>query len=158
MSPQVTPLQVALDPSLGSRIRARRRAQGLSQAKLAGSIGVTQQTIATWEAGGRPEPKYFPAIKDFLAMESEDEVVALLDAHDHHRRARATDVEPVTVPAGLSPRQALDMLTEAFVTRLSAGMISPAQEAIFARLIDFYEEAARSGTTEAAGPPLVSDS
>lgn len=39
--------------SLGTQIRARREALGLSQAALAKEIGVTQSRVSNWERGYR---------------------------------------------------------------------------------------------------------
>ena len=43
--------QLAINESLGTRIRTLREAGGLSQMDLALAIGVTQAAVSAWEAG-----------------------------------------------------------------------------------------------------------
>lgn len=126
---------------LSQLIRTKRRAAGLSQTKLANEIGVTQQTIATWEAGGRPDSRYFPAIKDFLSIELDEEVVSILDAYNERNKLSAIEVVPATELFDLTPRQVLNMLAQAFVTSSRKGTLTPDQTDVFKSLIDYYQQA-----------------
>jgi transcriptional regulator with XRE-family HTH domain len=138
MTSEASRLQLAPDPPLGARVKMRREAQGLSQAKLGERIHVSQQTIATWENGGRPESRYFTALRDFLDLSSEEEVVAILDAHDPRRRSQ--DAEPPTAlnMEGLTARQALDLLVQTYATQVNAGNLTDAQSEIYATLTRYY--------------------
>lgn len=49
------PRRARRDPDLAARIRALRRAQGLSQAAFAERIGVDQSNVSRWENGAVPD-------------------------------------------------------------------------------------------------------
>lgn len=46
--------------TLGEKLKARRKALGMSQQELAESIGVTRASVCNWEADQR-EPSFFAA-------------------------------------------------------------------------------------------------
>ena len=60
---------------IGSRIKALRREQKVTQEALAGALGVTPQAISRWESGnGYPDMELLPALADFFAV-SIDELI-----------------------------------------------------------------------------------
>lgn len=64
---------------LGTVLRRHRKAMKMSQNEVAVAVGVKQATVARWEDGRRPEPRYFDALAGFLDVER-DLVVKL--AHE----------------------------------------------------------------------------
>lgn len=124
---------------LGKQIRTRRYAEGLSQAQLANRIGVTQQTIATWEGGGRPDMKHFSSIKGFLGMESEEDVVSIIDAYSSPTTS-SPELPPVAQLTELTTKQTLDMLAQTFATLSLTGRLTQVQTDIFKVLIDHYRQ------------------
>lgn len=73
-------LRVVPDESFGSKLRARRFAEGLSQAELAAQFGVRQQTLGAWERGERPQARFLPALAEYVGLPDEHALRALLDA------------------------------------------------------------------------------
>jgi transcriptional regulator with XRE-family HTH domain len=53
---EMTQDEKAFFKALGARIAARRKDSGLSQVQLAQTMGVSQQTVASWEVGRRGVP------------------------------------------------------------------------------------------------------
>jgi transcriptional regulator with XRE-family HTH domain len=49
-------LWVLLPKALGARISAARKDSGITQVQLARTMGVSQQTVASWEVGRRGVP------------------------------------------------------------------------------------------------------
>ena len=53
----------------GGRLRALRRARGLTQAEVAGHFGLTQQAVAKWEAGRSfPEPPLLARLAEWFEV------------------------------------------------------------------------------------------
>ena len=60
---------------IGSKIKALRREQKVTQEALAEALGVTPQAISRWESGnGYPDMELLPALADFFAV-SIDELI-----------------------------------------------------------------------------------
>jgi transcriptional regulator with XRE-family HTH domain len=55
--------------ALGTRIAARRKDSGITQVQLAETMGVSQQTVASWEVGRRGVPvSVLPALARTLSI------------------------------------------------------------------------------------------
>lgn len=64
---------------LADLLRDQMRLLGLSQADVAGRVGVRQQTVSKWLTGEtQPRVKLLPALADTLALESTDLSMALV--------------------------------------------------------------------------------
>ena len=70
-------LRVVPPESFGSRLRAQRQADNLTQAELAPRFGVRQQTLGAWERGERPQSRFFRDLGNYLGL-GERELVSLL--------------------------------------------------------------------------------
>lgn len=66
--------------SFGARLRAARRAAGLTQAQAAAVLGVTQPRIARWESGGRTPPS------GLLKPRTQEEILLAVEAAGEGKR------------------------------------------------------------------------
>ena len=57
-------------------LRRERVRVGLTQAAIAGALGVSQQTVARWESGRTPPSRYLRELSELLEMP----VAELLDS------------------------------------------------------------------------------
>jgi transcriptional regulator with XRE-family HTH domain len=57
---------------LGRRLKKARISASQTQTEAAEELGVTQQTVAAWEAGKRPAPDRLDSIADYLQMSREE--------------------------------------------------------------------------------------
>ncbi|MCW2666630.1 MAG: hypothetical protein JWN57_1592 [Frankiales bacterium] len=56
---------------LGEAVRARREQRGVDQAQLAGTLGVSQQTVSRWERGlARPRPVRVRELAEALGLDA----------------------------------------------------------------------------------------
>ena len=61
------------DRTLGERIKAHRTALGMSQEKLAQSLGVTAQAVSKWETGAaEPSPSNLLALAKLYGVDPGD--------------------------------------------------------------------------------------
>ena len=59
--------------TLGTRIRILRRQNGLTQARLAGQLGVTDKAVSKWERDlSYPDLALFPKLADILGVAVDD--------------------------------------------------------------------------------------
>lgn len=82
--------------TLGMKLQSLRNAKGLSQERLADSVGVSRQAVAKWESGAsRPEIENLVAMSDFFGVSVDrlvrdgDQCVSILPA------GRAAPVAPL---------------------------------------------------------------
>jgi transcriptional regulator with XRE-family HTH domain len=69
---QMTHDEQAFFKALGTRIADARKSSGLSQVQLAATMGVSQQTVASWEVGRRGVPvASLPALARALGLNVE---------------------------------------------------------------------------------------
>ena len=61
-----------MSTTLGNKIRNHRKSLQQTQADASHALRVTQQTVASWEAGQRPAPAQFDAIAHYLGCTKED--------------------------------------------------------------------------------------
>jgi len=73
-------LRVVPPESFASRLRRQRSADDLTQAQLAKRFGVRQQTIGAWERGERPQSRFLADLADYVGMDGEQELLALLES------------------------------------------------------------------------------
>lgn len=90
---------------LGEAIRRRRKALGMKQADVAEIFDVTQQTVARWENGQRPDTDFVPAMATFLEVE-DTAVLRLLITED----ASGRPIDPS--PIGLAGPRGWEQLSE----------------------------------------------
>ncbi|MFG2292684.1 helix-turn-helix domain-containing protein [Streptomyces sp. NPDC048603] len=99
----------------GGLVRRARRAADLTQAELAGRLGVSEAAAANWEAGrSRPGPEKFPAIARELAV----------DMDELFPREGLRDLGDVRCDAGLSQKEAAKALgtrSESAVRKAESG-------------------------------------
>lgn len=94
---------------LAELLRDQMRLLGLSQADVAGRVGVRQQTVSKWLTGEtQPRVKLLPALADTLGLEPTDLSMALV---------------PPTVES--SPEELSDLRVTAFARRMRE--LSPEQ-------------------------------
>jgi transcriptional regulator with XRE-family HTH domain len=106
------------DMPLDMRIRAARRAQGLTQEQLAAQVGSSRHSVVRWESGAsEPEPKHREGLAEVLGGSPAD-----------YERAQTERV----IPGGPRQREALLVDLDALYTRLQG------LEARVADLEQFY--------------------
>lgn len=71
------PQRPNIDGVLGEAIRRRRKELKLLQADVAEAIGVSQQTIARWEGGQKPDSDFVGEIAEFLEIDEAIVMAAL---------------------------------------------------------------------------------
>ncbi len=77
----------ATGSTLGERLRAARRRQGVSHADLAKRLGVDATTLRNWEVGRRNPPvKYLPRIHRVIGSETVDPAASLSERLLAYRR------------------------------------------------------------------------
>lgn len=54
--------------NIGAEISTLRKSKGITQEKLAESVGVTAQAVSRWESGGYPDVELLPEIADFFGV------------------------------------------------------------------------------------------
>lgn len=90
-----------MSTEIGKVIQANREINGITQEELANRLGVSQQSVAKWEAGKTsPRPKMYPLIADELNIERK-----LLDVANWRDRWGSVEQFPpsisaVTIPPG----------------------------------------------------------
>jgi transcriptional regulator with XRE-family HTH domain len=111
-------LRAVPDESLGSKLRARRFAEGKSQAELGRWFGVRQQTIGAWERGERPQGRFLTRLAEYLG-ESEADLRGLLDAEEPAGRNSVSEM-PLESPEAVAA-DALARLTKSYAERIRKG-------------------------------------
>lgn len=136
------------DSTLASRIRAERGRVGWTQGKLAEALGTTQQTVARWESGAKPQKRFFARLGKFLHM-SEERVERL--ANDRPLRLVPDFTSGGNEQRGIA---ATELLVEAMSERFRTGVPLTADEVDLAKLL--LEAARGSGsTTQTHTDPLL---
>lgn len=113
-----------IDGVIGEAMRRRRRQLKLRQKEVAEEIGVTQQTVARWEGGQRPDEEYVDKIAEFLELDT----TILSCAYHPVLRAKIREddgVDPLDVIRGIveDPLLAqLDKQAEAKRTAAASGI------------------------------------
>lgn len=120
-------------------LQAKRHGAGLTQVQLAESMGVRSQSIARWEKGSRPQPRFYLTIASFLGLDGEEAVRALVrgelvpplddEGSSRHRSQPLATSAPVR-PEPLEGPQ-LAALREAFIARSQHGQLSPEEIQLF---------------------------
>jgi transcriptional regulator with XRE-family HTH domain len=78
-------LRVVSSGSFGSRLRAQRRADDMTQGELAKRFRVSQQTIGAWERGERPQSRFIRELANYLGLNGEQELMSLIDSNPEHQ-------------------------------------------------------------------------
>ena len=126
--------------TFASLLASKRRGSGQTQAQVAKSIGVRQQTIAAWESGDRPQPRFLPALVEYLELGSEAALRQLLEL-------TPPTTADVAAPQPHKSAQVLyDTLAESFALRSRVGPMSVDETALFKELLTHYgQDLARGG-------------
>lgn len=137
---------VADQASLAARLNTERLSSGLTQVELAERFGIRPQTLSAWEQGSLPQPRFYPAIADFLGLSSEDAVKQLVQKSFSGASSPALPSQPIdpTVAAASSvpdrPTAPLgdDMaaLRAAFVDRIQQGPLTREESALFQQFLN----------------------
>ena len=69
-----------MDDALAIRLRTKRLGDGLTQAELGARLGVSQQTIAAWERGLRPQHRLLETIAQYLELSGRAALVETLQS------------------------------------------------------------------------------
>lgn len=111
---------------LAELLRDQMRLLGLSQADVAGRVGVRQQTVSKWLTGEtQPRVKLLPALAETLSMESTGLSMALVPPTEEPTPEEAAEVRVAAFARrmrDLSPEQ-MDRL-EAYLRGLQDGAAS----------------------------------
>lgn len=55
-------------PTFAELLRKRVEEEGVTKVQLAKRLGVSDSSIATWIAGGRPKPRYYHVLARFVRV------------------------------------------------------------------------------------------
>jgi transcriptional regulator with XRE-family HTH domain len=127
--------------SFGSRLKTQRQIDDLTQTELGERFSVSQQTIGAWEKGtDRPQSRFFGPLAQYLGLESDQEVVALLDSQPTELSADQGVVgsmadEPVETDAA-----AMRLLLRSFVRDRETGSLGSEEAAkIYESFIEYFQ-------------------
>lgn len=87
-----TPQQVSLPP-LAHALKDERRRRRWRQVDLASHLGVTQQTVARWEAGDPPQRRLHDGLAEFLGVTSAEMLQMLATPLQPGSRARLISLD-----------------------------------------------------------------
>jgi transcriptional regulator with XRE-family HTH domain len=126
-------LRVVPPESLGSRLRHKRRTDGLTQAKLGEQFGVRQQTIAAWEHDERPQSGFFAKLARYLSMDEKD-LVSLIDSQP---ALSLSDTE-----VGEAGKESTDLmmrrLAKSFMEAEKKGRLSSEVAVAYGKLFEYF--------------------
>src|SRR3546814_15153242 len=82
----------ATNSPFGRAIRARRKAQRLTQAETAQLLGVQTQTVSQWELGSKsPQPRFYTKLVEFLDLPDQTHLRQLIERRESKEpRTRAS--------------------------------------------------------------------
>jgi transcriptional regulator with XRE-family HTH domain len=138
-------LRVVPPEGFASRLRRERRANDQTQEQLARRFRVRQQTIGAWERGERPQNRFLGELANYLGLDSEQELIALLDRQPGPRPpseaedAASAAAEETGHDLDDPDAEAMRMLACQFVQDQKSGALPPAQAAdIYRNLTDYF--------------------
>jgi transcriptional regulator with XRE-family HTH domain len=123
--------------SFGSKLRAQRRAEGLTQTQLADKFGVRQQTIAAWEQDQRPLSSHFGQLAQYLGM-NQKSLVSLIDSQPTLPHGQAGVTGDTKESADFMMRQ----LATSFNEAQKKGQLSPEAAKAYGKLFDYFGDLA----------------